>query len=123
MNQSFKISCSVWHPNVPVETIISSLAIEVKPNICWSVGDINPLTNLQRERTYCTFVLGFYSQEEISEGLKMIRPFYSLHESQWGDGLGEITIYIKNVGHAPELYINLPALETLRTLSATLVFR
>lgn len=118
----FEIECAVWHSAIPASVIAQTVGLS--PRIEWSAGDINASTGVARDRTYCRFSLGAYSQEQINGGLMMLAPFEMLTQSRLIEERdNNIIIYFINIGNATELYINLHSLRMVNRLKASIVFR
>jgi hypothetical protein len=120
MNATFDLSCALWHPTVPPTAILAVVGLDAKTQ--WSVGEVNPVTGLRRDRTYCRFELGNYTQQYISDSLEVLVRFQGLETIGFYQG-GRIVVYFKNVSDASELYINRGALKMIDRISASIVFR
>lgn len=118
----FEVECAIWHPTAPASRI--SDIIGLTPRFQWSAGDINVSTGTTRDRTYCRFYLGKYSQEQINTGLVMLDRFKALSRDTIFCGPDtSIVVYFKNLDDAAELHINLRGISALKELNASIVFR
>ena len=121
MSRTFPIECAVWHPDVAADTI--ARAVGLTPLISWSAGDTGRRPAGTPENTsYCRFGLGDFTQAQIFEGMQMLRPFLALLEiPSFDDGRGTVAVYFRGVADAAELVLNVPALEMIHRLKASVV--
>jgi hypothetical protein len=121
LNPTFPIECAVWHPDVAADTI--ARAVGLTPLVGWSAGDTGRRpAGRAEDRTYCRFGLGDFTQEQIFEGMQMLRPFLALFEiPSFDDGRGAVAVYFRGVADAAELILNVPALEMIHRLKASVV--
>jgi hypothetical protein len=117
----FEIECAVWHPSLPASSIAQ--VVEATPKIQWSFGELNSLTGILRDRTYCRFALGQCSQMEINTGLNVLLPFRALDDIMFHESGGSMIVYFKNTDNASELHVNVCALSVISGLRASIVFR
>lgn len=95
----FDVACAVWHNSIRAEVITASVGLS--PHIGWSAGDLFERVGRPRDRTYCRFALGVYSQQQISDGQAPLHRFKALRtDPSFSNGGGRLSVYFKNMDWA-----------------------
>jgi hypothetical protein len=103
---------------------VITASVGLRPHIGWSAGDLFERVGRPRDRTYCRFALGVYSQQQISDGKAPLHRFKALRTvPSFFESGGRLSVYFKNMDSAPEFYLNLLILDELSAINASVVFR
>lgn len=116
MIHRFNVACALWHPRLP-DSAIRPLFPQVVPQPCWSAGDVNPATGLARNRTYCRFDLGEFSQEQIAEAINLLPGKEDVPAGC------KVAVYIKGIDEAPELVLDNSVLLMIANIGGSIVIR
>ena len=121
MSNDTTISCAVWHPFASSKLIVDKIGLS--PNLAWSRGEINPQTGGVRDRTYCRFELGSFSEVDFDSGVSLLEKFRNLKciNGFFGGG-GRIIIYFKKKGSG-DIFLNEFCMQTILNIKAEISFR